>query len=142
MNAEIDRLFKVAKKVILNSYSPYSNYSVSASILANNGKVYYGVNIENASYPCSLCAEGAAIANMVTDIGKESRILKVLVMADYNSANDVCPPCGLCRQMISEFASKEVPIYLCNTQEVIEIVNLGQILYMSFGANNLLDKKI
>lgn len=142
MNEKIKILFKAANKAILNSYSPYSNYSVSAAILANNDKVYSGVNIENASYPCSLCAEGSAIASMVTDIGKESRIIKMLIMGNNNLNNNICPPCGLCRQMISEFADEKLQIYLCNTKEVLKVVTLGQILYMSFGSNNLLDTKI
>lgn len=135
MEKDIQILFNIAKDTINKSYSPYSNFKVSAAILSSNNNTYTGINIENASYPCSLCAEGAAIANMVTN--GDYKIAKMLVMVDYNITKEICTPCGLCRQRIREFADDNLPIYLANTKQVLKTTNLGELLYMSFGPNNL-----
>ncbi|KAL0263870.1 UNVERIFIED_CONTAM: hypothetical protein PYX00_011171 [Menopon gallinae] len=128
-------LFDQAKNVISKSYSPYSKFKVSASLVAENGKIYSGVNIENASYPCGICAEGSAIAAMVTDGAKV--IKELLVMVDHNITTKECTPCGLCRQRIREFAAEDLPIHLCNTEKYFKTVTLNDLLYMSFGPDNM-----
>src|SRR5690606_25434820 len=93
-------LFEAAEAVRAKAYAPYSGFSVGAAILADDGKIYSGCNVENAAYPQGNCAEPSAIAAMIAGGGK--RIEKIFV-----TGPGVTPvtPCGGCRQRIREFAS-------------------------------------
>ena len=86
-----------------NAYAPYSRFAVGAALLARSGRVYGGVNVENASYPVGICAERAAIARAVTD--GERAFDALAVVAD---TPDVCAPCGMCRQVMAEFPIRRV----------------------------------
>jgi cytidine deaminase len=79
-----------------NSYAPYSKYAVGAALLSKSGKVFTGVNVENASYPLSMCAERNAIFNAVSNSERE---FDVIVIATENGGS----PCGACRQVMAEF---------------------------------------
>ena len=81
------------------AYAPYSRFLVGAALLCADGSVYTGCNIENASYPCGLCAERAAAAQAIS---AGNRAFAVLAVA--GSGEEVCTPCGLCRQFLFEFA--------------------------------------
>lgn len=83
------------------SYSPYSEYQVGAAILFESGKMYGGCNIENASYGATVCAERVAVWKALSE-GESSKIKLIFVVT---SAKDPWPPCGLCRQVLVEFAS-------------------------------------
>lgn len=87
-------------RLLGNAYAPYSGIRVAAAVLAESGKAYYGVNVENASYGLTICAERAAVAAMVT--GGDRRIEAVVIAA---STPEPLPPCGACRQVIAEFGS-------------------------------------
>jgi cytidine deaminase len=91
-------LVSSAVKALRNSYAPYSNIHVAASVLGSNGKVYTGVNVENASYGLTICAERSAIVQMVSD--GERKPVKIAIVTDME---DPIPPCGACRQFIAEF---------------------------------------
>jgi cytidine deaminase len=91
-------LISSAVKALRNSYAPYSNIHVAASVLGSNGKVYTGVNVENASYGLTICAERSAVVQMVSD--GERKPVKIAIVTDMK---DPIPPCGACRQFIAEF---------------------------------------
>ncbi|MFZ8792082.1 MAG: cytidine deaminase [Thermosphaera aggregans] len=91
-------LVSSAVKALRNSYAPYSNIHVAASVLGSNGKVYTGVNVENASYGLTICAERSAVVQMVSD--GERKPVKIAIVTDMK---DPIPPCGACRQFIAEF---------------------------------------
>ncbi len=93
-------LLKQAREVLARAYAPYSGYRVAAALLAEDGSVYLGVNVENASYGLTLCAERAALAAAVSD--GERRFLALAVVSE-KKPDPV--PCGACRQVLSEFAS-------------------------------------
>jgi cytidine deaminase len=97
----VDGLVAAAKEVREHAHAPYSGFFVGASLSAG-GRVFTGVNIENASYPLSVCAERNAVAAMVT--AGERRIDAVAVVTD---APTPTPPCGGCRQVLSEFAGPD-----------------------------------
>ena len=80
-----------------NAYAPYSHFAVGAALLGRSGRVYGGVNVENASYPVGICAERAAIARAVADGERDFEALAVVA-----DSPGVCVPCGMCRQMIAE----------------------------------------
>ena len=94
-----------------NAYSPYSNKKVGAVIRLANGKEYTGCNVENSSYGGTVCAERVAIWKAVSEEGPGMQIVEICVATD---ASPPWSPCGLCRQVINEFAIKTCPIHLVN----------------------------
>ncbi len=106
-NASIDTkaLISAARKVRRNAHAPYSKFRVGAALLSEKGQIFIGANVENASYPEGICAEGAAIAAMVA-AGHKS--IKAIAIA----AEPSVPPCGGCRQKITEFAAGDSLIIL------------------------------
>lgn len=91
-------LLGIARHAMSKAYAPYSGYAVGAALLAGNGKVYTGVNIENASYGATICAERTALAKAVSD--GAHRFIALAITADGKAP----VPCGICRQVLSEFA--------------------------------------
>jgi len=122
MAPSIRKLFDAAKKARLHSYSPYSNCKVGAAIRTKSGKIYGGCNVENSSYGGAICAERGAIQTAVAAEGK-IQIRELLVVTD---ANPPWPPCGLCRQIISEFAAPDLTVHLMNLK--------GQQISVAFDA--------
>ncbi len=100
---DIDKLIELAKNVLKNSYAPYSGVHVAAALLAEDGSVFLGVNVENASLGLTICAERAAVASAVT-AGKR-RFKAIAVVTD---APEPLPPCGACRQVLYEFADESM----------------------------------
>lgn len=121
-----------AAAVRLRAHAPYSRYLVGAAIRSTEGNLHVGCNVENASYPEGTCAEAGAIAAMVA--AGDTRIAEIHVIAD--SAAPV-PPCGGCRQRISEFAGPEVPVTMHTTRGHSVTVTLGQLLPGNFSAEYL-----
>ena len=125
---DYNELMEKAKKVSENSYSPYSHFPVGACVLAESGKTYIGTNVENASYGGTICAERNAILNAVAN-GER----KITAVAIYGPKMKRCAPCGLCRQVISEFRSDEgVDIILEAEDGGLEIHTIDELLPMSF----------
>ncbi len=118
--APLKALYSIAKKARAHAYAPHSGCQVGAAIRLTNGKIYAGCNVENSSYGGTVCAERGAIQTAICAEGK-IRIREILVVTD---ANPPWLPCGLCRQVISEFVAAapgaDIPIYATNTRgEVI-----------------------
>ncbi len=91
------------KAVNKNAYAPYSNFSVSALLVAESGAVYHGVNVENVSYGGTICAERVAITRAIAD--GERRFKQIFIYAtDAEGGHPVTPPCGFCRQVMAEFS--------------------------------------
>jgi cytidine deaminase len=100
-------LLEQARQAALNSYSPYSKFRVGAALKLTNGVIVTGANVENVSYGLTICAERSALVAAVSQFGPEIRIEAVAV-ANLNSA--ASPPCGACRQMLSEFILPNAPV--------------------------------
>ncbi|HOT99641.1 MAG TPA: cytidine deaminase [Anaerolineaceae bacterium] len=127
-------LIDTARHYLKNSYSPYSNYPVGAAVLAEDGLVYGGTNIENSAYPSGLCAERVAITKAISEGNR--KILAVAVVTRNGGA-----PCGACRQVMREFASLEMPVILTSIDDGFEEeFTLGDLLPRSFGPDDL-DRK-
>ena len=92
-------LVSKACEAMKSAYTPYSGFKVGAALLTKGGKVYTGCNIENASYPCGICAERTAMSKAISE-GKKS-FSKIAIAG---SSDQICTPCGLCRQFMYEFA--------------------------------------
>lgn len=95
-----------------NSYSPYSNYAVSAIVVMEDGKEFNGVNVENASYGASICAERSAIVSAVSAGYKKGQFRELHVMV---SSGKIGMPCFICRQVITEFLDKNAKIFVYAT---------------------------
>ena len=119
------------------AYVPYSNFKVGAAILADNGKIYTGCNIENASYSPTNCAERTAIFKAVSE--GVTKFKKIAVVGGPNgNLENYCPPCGVCRQVISEFADEEFELILGTSKNKYEIYNFfEEVLPLSFTAKEL-----
>ncbi|WP_010095839.1 cytidine deaminase [Ornithinibacillus scapharcae] len=109
------------------AYVPYSKFPVGAALLTKSGKVYTGCNIENAAYPVSLCAERVAIFKAISD--GETEFIEMAVAADTERP---VPPCGSCRQVMSEFFSSDMTIHLTNLHANTKTVNMEELLPFSF----------
>ena len=109
MEINEQNLFDIAFKAMDHAYAPYSNYTVGAAILCDDGKIYSGVNIENASYGLTNCAERTAIFKAVSEGVKE---IKAIVIV--NGTSEMSKPCGACRQVMSEFMKADTPVFLAN----------------------------
>jgi cytidine deaminase len=125
-------LLSAAIKVRPHSYSPYSGYKVASAIKTRNGNVFVGVNVENASYGGTICAERAAIMAAVSS--GERSITEILVLTDEKNP---WPPCGLCRQVIAEFADPGLVVHLANLEGVQKTIAFTELFPSGFSAEQL-----
>jgi len=124
-------LVKLALKMREKAYCPYSRFAVGAALECSDGSVYTGCNIENAAFSPSICAERTAAAKAVSD-GKRS----FARIAVAGSSAEKCTPCGVCRQVLEEFAPALEILCVSGAGEVLE-TNLGELLPHGFGPKNL-----
>jgi len=103
----VENLKQAARDAALHSYSPYSKFRVGASILAENGRIFAGTNVENASYGLTICAERAAVFSAVSEGEK-----RITALAVYTPTDEPSVPCGACLAVISEFAEGDVAILM------------------------------
>ncbi|HXW60448.1 MAG TPA: cytidine deaminase [Myxococcota bacterium] len=122
-----DQLLKAADEAREHCYAPYSNYRVGCAVLLEDGSIVTGVNIENAAYGVVLCAERSAMASVISN----GRGKTVKALAVVTNASPPGSPCGMCRQFLSEFVSKDFPIVLGNGQEVV-FSTMGELLPFAF----------
>jgi cytidine deaminase len=126
-------LIEAARQARLKAHAPYSKFFVGAAVRDEQGRVFSGCNVENAAYPQGWCAEPSAIAALVLAGGR--RITEVAVMGN---GDQLCTPCGGCRQKLREFAQDDVSIHCCTADGVlIRTFTLGELLPFSFGPENL-----
>jgi cytidine deaminase len=120
-------LFEAATAAMAKAYAPYSKFPVGAALRTEDGRVYSGCNIENASYPEGWCAETTALSHYV--MGGGGKIVEIAVVAERMAG---ITPCGGCRQRLAEFAGRDTRLYLCDATGVIETVTVGQLLPSGF----------
>ena len=125
-----ENLLEQAREASKHSYSPYSNFPVGAAVLYENGKVFTGCNVENASYGLSLCAERNAMSTAIAN----NEGSKIKAIAIYSPCQTLCMPCGACRQWISEFciSEEETKIILEDKDKTVLILKLGEIFPCGF----------
>ncbi len=120
------KLLQHVKSVQKKAFNPFSNFSVGACI-HTQGKFFTGCNIENSSFSLTLCAESGAISGMIT-----AGIQQIDDIAVIGSADDICMPCGACRQRIAEFASADTKIHCFNQQGQVKTFSLVELLPHGF----------
>src|SRR5262245_16217026 len=106
---ERDSLLNVARQALKRAYAPYSNFHVGAAVLTDQGQVFTGCNVENASYGLTICAERSAIFTAVQQAADKK--LSIRAVAVVNGNDVPCSPCGACRQVIFEFGEKAIVIF-------------------------------
>ena len=106
--AELEQLLDAAKQAYHRAYAPYSNFHVGAAVLTDQGQIFTGCNVENASYGLTICAERSAI---FTAVQKTHGKLVLRAVAVANRSQSPCSPCGACRQVIAEFGEDVVVIF-------------------------------
>lgn len=129
---EARRLARAALRARDNAYAPYSRWTVGAALLAKDGSLTVGCNIENAAYGPTNCAERTALFSAVAQ-GKR-RFLAVAIAGgrEGEQPRDFCPPCGVCRQAFAEFCGPELEILLVRSAEEAELHTLGELLPLAF----------
>ena len=135
---EIKRLIRTAKAQLDYSYAPYSHFHVGAALLAKNGNIYTGCNIENASYTPTNCAERTAIFKAVSEGVSDFQAICIVGGKD-GVLTEYAAPCGVCRQVMMEFCDPETfQIILAVDKEKYDIFTLNELLPLGFGPSNLL----
>ena len=124
-------LIEKAKQAAKYAYVPYSSFTVGAALLTKNGKVYTGCNIENAAYSPTNCAERTAFFKAVSEGERDFEAIAIVggLNGDFK---DYCTPCGVCRQVMSEFNDKNFRIILGKNGNDFKEFTLGELLPESF----------
>lgn len=125
-----EQLVDMALKATEYAYAPYSGYRVGAAVLAKSGNIYTGVNVENASYSLTNCAERTAIFNSISAGERE-----ILAIAVANNGDELCYPCGACRQVIYEFCSPDTDVITANKRGEYRIYSIRELLPHAFSLN-------
>lgn len=128
-------LMSKAAKARESAYAPYSHFRVGAALVAKNGNVYLGCNIENSAYSPSVCAERVAFFKAVSEGIKEFDAIAI-VGGKEGGTSALCAPCGVCRQVMTEFCDKDFKIVL-GTPEKFEIHTLEGLLPLAFSKDGV-----
>ncbi|MFR9164896.1 MAG: cytidine deaminase [Dysgonomonas sp.] len=135
-NPKDKELIKSAQQATKTSYSPYSEYSVGAAVLLENGNIVNGSNQENAAYPSGLCAERTAL--FYANANFPDQAVTTIAIAAYNKGDfteDVCTPCGSCRQVLVEVETRfkrKVRILMCGKNKIYEVDSIKALLPLCF----------
>ena len=131
-----EELLFAAEEARKKAYCPYSHFAVGAALLSADGRIFTGCNVENASFGAGICAERVALASAVSAGVKKFTALAIAGGKDDEEARSLCPPCGICRQALSEFCGDDLPVYLCG-EDGAEHVTLGELLPLRFSSEQL-----
>ena len=133
----VEKLIDTAIEQLKFSYTPYSNFKVGAALLAKNGEIYTGCNIENASYTPTNCAERTAFFKAVSEGVRDFQAICIVGGKD-GQLTEYTAPCGVCRQVMMEFCDpKTFQIILAVDKEQYEIYTLEELMPLGFGPLNL-----
>ena len=145
MDSAVEKqLIMEALKARERAYAPYSHYAVGAAVLTDGGEIFGGCNVENASYGATICAERCAITKAVSEGAKHITAIAI-IGGDAGIRGEVpeeAPPCGICRQVIREFADPaECIVLLARSAEKYRKMCLEELLPLSFGPDHVLPVK-
>lgn len=120
------QLYEKAKSVLDKAYAPYSHFTVGAALMTSDGKVYTGVNVENASYGATICAERTAFVKAISEGERNFEAIAVV------SGEGIAWPCGICRQFMLEFVEDDFKIITGDSPESLEIRTMKELLPEAF----------
>ncbi|MGB9640234.1 MAG: cytidine deaminase [Anaerolineales bacterium] len=124
------QLIEAAKQARQWAYAPYSHYLVGAAVLTSSGRIYDGVNIENAAFPATVCAERVALFKAISEGERQFIALAVVT-------NNGGTPCGICRQVLAEFGLDTTILVANDSGEIKLEISLQELLPLAFGADKL-----
>ena len=130
------QLIETAVKAREMAYAPDSHYKVGAALLAKSGKIYTGCNVENASFTPTNCAERTAFFKAISEGDREFEMIAIVGGKDGEELSKNCTPCGVCRQVMTEFCDKDFKIIL-GTPDDFKVLTLEEIMPYSFTATEL-----
>jgi cytidine deaminase len=120
------------------AYTPYSHFNVGAALLAKDGKIYQGCNIENATYTPTNCAERTAFFKAISEGEHEFIAIAIVGGEDGKPISELCPPCGVCRQVMMEFCvPQDFKIVLAKNPDEWEVYTLLELMPLGFSTANL-----
>ncbi|KIL44443.1 cytidine deaminase [Jeotgalibacillus soli] len=128
-------LMEEAKAAREKAYVPYSKFKVGAALLTKDGRIYHGCNIENAAYSMCNCAERTALFKAVSE--GDRHFEAIAVVADTKRP---VPPCGACRQVISELCNQDMKVYLTNLHGDVQELTVAELLPGAFSPEDLHDE--
>lgn len=127
---QVQHLIQVAQSTRKWAYAPYSKYYVGAALLTASGRIYEGINVENAAYPSSICAERVAVFKAISEGEREFQAIAVVTQ-------DGGSPCGACRQVLAEFGVDTIILIADQTGRLLHQTTLDKLLPEAFGPENL-----
>lgn len=119
-NIQKNLLIDKALEARENSYSPYSNFCVGAALLTADGEIITGTNVENASFGATICAERSAFCTAVGAGKRDFVAISIVGAKRGESPLAFCPPCGMCRQFMTEFCASDFVVLLYDGKEIVE----------------------
>lgn len=128
-SSDKEKLLREASLAKVHSYSPYSKFRVGAAVILKNGEVMSGANVENASYPCSICAERNVLSSVY---GKGYRKEDIVALALSSDNKDFIYPCGMCAQVIGELMDPDCNIYLINNKGDVKEMKVRKLTPYQF----------
>lgn len=137
-NIPVKELIKSAIEARKKAYAPYSNYLVGAAVLTNDLRIYTGCNIENAAYTPSICAERTAVSKAVSEGCRKLKAIAIVGGPKDGLTDQYAFPCGVCRQVLREFAdSNQFIVIVAKNENDYKLYRLNELLPESFGPENL-----
>ncbi len=133
----IRNLVKAAIDARHNAYVPYSHYQVGAALLAKDGTIYQGCNVENASYGATNCAERTAFFKAVSEGAHEFVAIAIAGGLKGKSITDFAYPCGICRQVMQEFCGPDFQIIVAKSEADYQVMTLAELLPHGFGGDSI-----
>ena len=119
------------------AYAPYSRYTVGAALLTQEGEIYQGGNIENASYGAANCAERTAIFKAVSDGRRNFKAIAIAGGLEGQEPADYAYPCGICRQVMWEFAGEDFQVIVARSAQDYRVYRLEELLPFGFGGESI-----
>ena len=136
---DLGTLLCEAEAARARAYAPYSGFRVGAALLASDGRIFHGCNIENASFSVTNCAERTALFKAVSE-GVRSFSAIAVVGGRGGEPDAICTPCGVCRQALAEFCSPTMPVVLGNAASPT-VLTLGELLPLAFSGEAVREER-
>ncbi len=127
MNDKTLEMIDKAYRAMSNAYAPYSNFTVGACLRTPDDHLFVGCNIENVSFSLTQCAEATALGNLIS--AGHRRIAEIVIVT---KSEEICPPCGACRQRFIEFADPETLLHLCSNHKHMKSYTMGELFPLPF----------
>lgn len=127
--------FDEVRKAQERAYAPYSNFKVGAYLRTKDQRVFYGANVENASYPLTICAERSSLVAAIAEGYKPGDFESITVTVDADKPSS---PCGACRQVLKELCDDDMPVYMTNHKGDMIEMTVAELLPLGFSGKDLL----